>query len=82
LNGFKPRRVRYLVNIDIPGNGECVDIISRWHRQFPGGITQTENYYSTCLLRASGNWHLWLERTVPTNAQFGEASFEVQVELV
>ncbi|HEY0375470.1 MAG TPA: hypothetical protein VGC87_00770 [Pyrinomonadaceae bacterium] len=79
---FKPGQpVRYLVRMELPGKaGECMTVVSRWYRQFPGGVTEAESFTSPCLAQTGGAWLIWLERTVPAGAKFGEASFEVQFE--
>jgi hypothetical protein len=74
--------VRYLVNLDIPGRpGECVDVSSRWYRQFQANVTESEAFVSPCLVRTGGNWNIWLDRAIPAGASFGEGSVEVQLEL-
>jgi hypothetical protein len=74
--------VRYLVNLDIPGRpGECVTVSSRWYRQFQSNLTESEAFDSPCLVQTGGNWNIWLDRSIPAGASFGEASVEVQLEL-
>ena len=73
--------VRYLVNVDVPGRtGECITVRSRWYRQFQTNRTQAESFVTPCLIRSGASWNIFLDRTVPSNAQYGEAAFEVQLE--
>jgi hypothetical protein len=81
---FTPgQAIRYHINVDVPGRtGECVTVRSRWYRQFQANVTQAESFVSPCLVQTGGSWNIWLDRTVPATAQFGESVFEVQLEFV
>jgi hypothetical protein len=80
---WKPGQiVYYSINIDVPGvPGQCVNVASRWYRQFQSNLTESESFDQACLIQSGGTRTIWLQRAIPAGAQFGEAAFEVQLEL-
>ncbi|MBI2833231.1 MAG: hypothetical protein HYX76_02250, partial [Acidobacteria bacterium] len=86
---WKPgQAIRYWINVDVPGRaGECVDVRSRWYRQFPnpaggaGTLTEAEYFNQACLITSGGNRNIWLDRTVPAGAGVGEGAVEIFLEL-
>lgn len=80
-NWVPGQAIRYNVNVDVPGRpGECVEVHSRWYRQFQANLTESESFITPCQVKTGGNWNISLNRTVPAGAQFGEASVQVQLE--
>lgn len=71
----------YVFTINMPGKaGECINVRSRWYRQFQDNLTESEAFDQTCLLTTGGTRTMFLQRAIPAGAAPGEALVEVQLE--
>ncbi len=80
-NWVPGQTVNYVFTVNMPGKpGECVNVRSRWYRQFQSNLTESEAFDQPCLMTTGGSKTMFLQRTIPAGAQPGEALVEVQLE--